>query len=310
MKQIIATPFLKWAGGKSQLLNQIDAFLPIELKNGEITEYFEPFLGGGAMFFYIAQKYPGIKKAYLYDINEELILAYKVIQKKVNELIDELEALQELYYSKTEKEREKLFYEIRESFNAEKSKTNFKVLSLSWIKRAAQLIFLNKTCFNGLFRVNNNGRFNVPFGRYKKPGIYQKENLIELSKVLQIAKLETNDFENIKKKVTTSSFIYYDPPYKPISTTSNFVGYSKNSFNDDEQKRLSELFRELANQGVKQLLSNSDPKSLNENDTFFDDLYKGFDIEKVFANRMINCNGSKRGKISEILITSYKNDKT
>jgi len=303
-KTFFVKPFIKWAGGKSQLLEQFEFYFPNELKDGIIVNYFEPFLGSGAVFFFISQKY-SIKKAYLSDINEDLVLTFSVVQKNVFELIEELSSLKSKYIKRDEKEREKYFYEIREIFNSEKEKINFKKYSSDWIRRAAKLIILNKTCFNGLFRLNRKGEFNVPFGRYKNPGILDENNLIGASKLLQIAEIFVTDFENIKNKLNDDFFVYFDPPYRPLSTTSSFTSYSKYDFTDDDQRRLATFYRELGINGNKLMLSNSDPKNENKSDNFFEKLYHNFKIIRVRANRMINCNGNKRGKINELLILNY-----
>ncbi len=285
----IAKPFLKWAGGKTQLLEQFVEYFPPELKNGSLKNYYEPFLGGGAVFFFIAQNYP-IKKAYLSDVNEDLVLTFSVVQQNVFELIDELTLLKSEYVNKDDHEREKYFYKIRELYNFERLKIDFNKYSTEWIPRAAKLIFLNKTCFNGLFRLNRKGEFNVPFGRYKNPGILDKENLISASRVLQIAEIFLTDFENIKNKINDDFFIYFDPPYRPISLTSSFTSYSKYDFTEDDQKRLAQFYGELGVNGNKLMLSNSDPKNENPADHFFERLYEKFNIIRVQANRMINWN--------------------
>jgi len=300
----VAKPFLKWAGGKTQLLEQFVEYFPLELKNGSLKNYYEPFLGGGAVFFFIAQNYP-IKKAYLSDVNEDLVLAFSVVQQNVFELIDELTLLKNEYIKRDDQEREKYFYKTRELYNSERIKTNFNKCSSDWIPRAAKLIFLNKTCFNGLFRLNRKGEFNVPFGRYKNPGILDQENLVSASRVLEIAEIFLTDFENIKNKINDDFFIYFDPPYRPISITSSFTSYSKYDFTEEDQKRLAQFYCELGVNGNKLMLSNSDPKNENPADTFFEKLYNKFNISKVQASRMINCKAEKRGKLTELLITNY-----
>ncbi|MBU1679804.1 MAG: DNA adenine methylase [Bacteroidetes bacterium] len=299
-----AKPFLKWAGGKTQLLEQFTKFFPLELKNGSLQNYYEPFLGGGAVFFFIAQNYP-IKKAYLSDVNEDLVLTFSVVQQNVFELIDELNSLKTEYIKRDDHEREKYFYKIRELYNSERIKIDFYKHSADWIPRAAKMIFLNKTCFNGLFRLNRKGEFNVPFGRYKNPGILDQENLVSASRVLQIAEIFLTDFENIKNKINDDFFIYFDPPYRPISLTSSFTSYSKYDFTEEDQKRLAKFYGELGVNGNKLMLSNSDPKNENINDDFFDRLFSNFNILRIKANRMINCKAEKRGKITELLITNY-----
>jgi len=299
-------PFLKWAGGKSQLLGQFQDYYPSELKTGHITKYFEPFLGGGAVFLDVVQKF-SIESASLNDINEELILAYKVIQRNPETLIEFLSKYAKQYFNLSEEERKSFFYEIRTNLNFQRFQINYKKYSENWIPRAAQLIFLNKTCFNGLFRLNKKGEFNVPFGKYKNPKIFDEENILDLSKILQIAEINAGNFYSTENMIDENSFVYFDPPYRPISKTSNFTSYSKYSFNDPEQIKLGEYFAKLNREkNAKLMLSNSDPKNENPDDTFFDDLFDDFNINKVNANRMINCNGNNRGQISELLITNYE----
>jgi len=299
-----AKPFLKWAGGKTQLLNQFHNYFPKELKKGELENYYEPFLGSGAVFLFIAQKYP-IKKAYLSDINEELVLTFNVVKNDVHSLIKELKKLKLYYLSLSEDKREENYYSIRESYNKEKPKIDFNNYSNSWIVRAAKMIFLNKTCFNGLFRLNRKGEFNVPFGRYKNPSIMDEANLFHVAGILEKAEIILTDFEKIKEYVTHNFFIYFDPPYRPISKTSNFTSYSKFEFNEDDQIRLANLYQELGVNGNKLMLSNSDPKNEDPSDDFFEKQYYPFNIKRVKANRMINCKGDRRGAINELIITNY-----
>ncbi|MEQ8168698.1 MAG: DNA adenine methylase [Candidatus Eremiobacterota bacterium] len=304
MSETTAKPFLKWAGGKSQLLQQFDNYFPSELKEGKIDFYFEPFLGGGAVFFFIAQKY-NFKQAFLYDINKELILTYKVVQKDVNKLIDLLYTYDVNYKRLNEDGRKAFYYEIRNDYNTIGYKINYKKYSSLWVKRAAQVIFLNRTCYNGLFRVNRQGGFNVPFGRYKNPKIVDEENLKKVSCLLKKAKIESADFGKINRKISEKSFVYFDPPYKPISNTANFTSYSKCVFDDSQQKRLAEFYKELHRKKSKLMLSNSDPKNEDENDDFFDRLYSDYHIYRVDARRVINSNPEKRGLIKELIIVNY-----
>ncbi len=299
-----AKPFLKWAGGKSQLLKTLNKFFPPDLKAGKIQNYFEPFVGGGAVFFEIAQNYP-IENAFLYDINPELILTYKVIQKEVGSLIELLDEYQYRYLKLGSKERKRFYYSIRDRYNQNRNKIDFHNFSMDWIERAAQVIFLNKTCFNGLFRFNQKGEFNTPQGKYECPKILDRINLLRVAKVLELAEIQCKDFREIKKDIRPNSFVYYDPPYRPISQTSNFTSYSKNGFGDREQIALANLFKEFNKIGIFQMLSNSDPKNTDPNDDFFDSLYHGFEIHRVPAKRMINSDSSKRGEINELIITNY-----
>lgn len=298
-----AKTFLKWAGGKTQLLPQLENYYPSELKNGNIDTYFEPFIGGGAVFFQIAQNY-NIKSAFLYDINPELILVYKVIQQAVEDLIDELDIYATTYPTLDTESQQKFFYKVREHYNSSRHKVKKKYSRL-WIPRAAQCIFLNKTCFNGLFRMNKKGEFNVPFGKYKNPKILDVDNLRASSELLQPAVVEVSDFAGIKEKVDDNSFVYLDPPYRPISKTASFTSYAANRFDEDEQVRLAHFFRQLDSKGTKIMLSNSDPQNENPSDQFFNVMYQGYQINKVEAKRRINCKGKKRGSINELIITNY-----
>ena len=299
-----AQPFLKWAGGKTQLLNEFNKRLPLDLEKGKLTKYVEPFIGGGAFFFYLNQKF-SFEHCYICDANEELVLSYRVIKKSVNKLIIELGALESEYLSKDDKERELFFYEVRNSLNKKLPEFDFKEYSSDWVERTAQLIFLNRTCYNGLFRVNRKGEFNVPFGRYKNPDILNEDNLKDVSTLLKTTQIILGDFTACREFVDDQTFVYFDPPYRPLNQTSSFTSYSKNGFTDMDQKRLVEFFKELDEKDAKIMLSNSDPKNENPNDTFFDDLFADYTIERVPAKRMINCNGSRRGNINELIITNY-----
>ena len=290
VKTTIAKPFLKWAGGKGQLLAEIDKRLPNELRTGQIDTYVEPFVGGGAVFFHIAQKYRDIKWFYLYDINPDLIRCYNEIRNNIDQVIKELSSLQQEYRRKRTKQKD-FYYQIRTEFNSECS--------------PAKLIFLNKTCYNGLYRVNKAGLFNVPFGDYKNPTICNEDNLRSVSSILQDAEIICCDFEKNKKYIAKNAFVYLDPPYRPLSPTAGFTSYSKEDFGNEEQIRLAEFCKEIDSRGAKFLLSNSDPKNENPKDHFFEDHYKEFTIERVKAIRAINCKASGRGQINEILITNY-----
>jgi DNA adenine methylase len=301
---LLAKPFLKWAGGKGQLLEQIKSFLPQELGEGKINRYIEPFLGGGAVFFYLAQTYP-FTEIILIDINPELVLAYQVIQKDVDILIEYLGKMQDEYLPLEQKGREKYYYQIREIFNQELKSLDFCVYSSEWIPRAAQIIFLNRTCFNGLFRVNSQGKFNVPMGKYKQPLICNSENLRLVSELLQGAKIYLGSYNQCQAWADKSTFVYFDPPYRPLNITSSFTSYSQHNFNDEEQIKLASFYDLLDKQGVKLMLSNSDPKNQNPNDDFFDDLYKKYHIHRLQASRAINSKAAKRGLIQEVLVINY-----
>jgi DNA adenine methylase len=296
-KQITAKPFLKWAGGKTQLLNEIEKRLPKGISTGQITSYVEPFVGGGAVFFYIAQKYPKIKKFYLYDINNDLINCYKTVQSNVYSLIESLKKLEAKFLPLDHNKRKEFYLEIREGFNRDKNENKSSEI-------VAKLIFLNKTCFNGLYRVNSKNEFNVPFGDYKNPKICNERNLLAVSRVLQKAEMICGDFTKSMKYINENTFVYLDPPYRPLNGTANFTSYSKDSFSEDDQIRLAEFCKEIKQIGAEFLLSNSDPKNEDKNDHFFEDNFRGFSICRVKANRMINCKAIGRGEINELLITN------
>ena len=301
-----ARPFIKWVGGKSQLLEQFENFYPDELRKGIIKNYVEPFLGGGALFFALSQRYK-IESAYLSDLNKDLILTYQVIQQRPNDLLDFLEQYQKDYDQTEPEKRKDLFLTVRRHFNLQRFEINYKKLSDNWIPRAAQLIFLNKTCFNGLFRLNSRGEFNVPYGKYKTAVIFDEPNILAVSKVLQRAEIQQADYTSCFDKVNENTFVYLDPPYRPISQTASFTTYTGAEFDDKEQLQLAQFFRKLDQEtGAKLMLSNSDPKNENPKDDFFEKAYSGYNIFRVSASRAVNCNGEKRGKINELLITNYQ----
>lgn len=298
-------PFVKWAGGKTQLIKQLNANYPQALKSGQIKNYYEPFLGGGAVFFDLVNQF-STEKFYLSDINEDLMLAYRVVQKKIGTLIELLDVYQQDYLKLAPVQRKAYFYQIREQYNQTRFQLNYQTISKREILHAAQLIFLNKTCFNGLFRHNKKGAFNVPFGDYKKPKILDVTNLLNVSQILQRVILCSADFNILEQyPLSEDSFVYLDPPYRPLNATSSFTTYSKTPFTETAQIRLAEIFRKLDQQGVKLMLSNSDPKNFDKTDDFFEIHYAGFHIQRILAHRMINRIGSQRGKITELLITNY-----
>ena len=299
-----AKPFLKWAGGKTQLIKKFQKFYPNELKAGKIDRYIEPFLGSGAVFFDIAQNYK-INSAFLCDINEELILTFQVVQKNVEKLIDCLEKHKKSYYRLNKEKRKEYFYKERKRFNQQKKDIDFDSFSEKWINRAAQIIFLNKTCYNGLFRMNSKGEFNSPVGSYSKPQIIDAQNLLRVAKLLKCAEIIRLNFSKITRRVTKNSFVYFDPPYRPLNNTAHFTSYSTFKFNEEQQYHLAELFKVLDKKKAKLMLSNSDPKNEKPDDNFFDNLYQDYHIHTVTANRMINSNKDKRGEVNEILVLNY-----
>jgi len=300
-----AKPFIKWVGGKGRLLGQFERYYPDELKNGAINNYVEPFLGGGALYFSILEKY-GINNAYLSDLNRDLVLTYNIIQKKHDDLLDFLEQYQRLYDETEIDKRKDMFLSFRKHFNEQRFEINYKKLTENWIPRAAQFIFLNKTCFNGLFRVNSKGEFNVPFGKYKTVSIFDPDNIMAVSAVLQNAEIVHAEYTNCYNKINGKTFVYFDPPYRPISQTSNFTAYNGAEWTDKQQMELAVFFQKLDREkGAKLMLSNSDPTNINPNDTFFEKAYRGYNFFKISANRAVNCNSAGRGKINELLITNY-----
>lgn len=296
-----AKPFLKWAGGKGQLLPQLDSLLPNDLEEREFT-YIEPFVGGGAMLFHMLQKFPNISKAVINDINPYLVTAYRTIKDNPDELIERLSTLEHQYNSlKNEESKKAFFLGARETFNEE---------TLDDIDRTKYMIFLNRTCFNGLYRVNAKGKFNVPFGRYLHPTICNTETIKADSKALNRVDITilNGDFERTLEYIGEGyNFFYFDPPYRPLNATSSFKSYSKEDFNDDEQIRLRD-FCALLNErdNIEWMLSNADCSAKNPEDTFFENIYSNFYINRVYATRAINANPSKRGKLTELLISNYE----
>ena len=293
-KTVALKPFVKWAGGKSRLVEQIEKLLPTD-RNNTLTKYAEPMIGGGALFFSFLSKYD-FEELYISDINDELINAYNIIKNDVYNLIAKLKEMQKLFLPMDKNSRKHFYYTTREKFNSmplnEKTAT----------EKAAQFIFLNKTCFNGLYRVNRTGQFNVPMGAYKNPAICDDKNLLNIHKALKNVTIVCGDYSLSKSFIDKDTFVYLDPPYRPISETSGFTAYNSDVFDDREQIRLSKFIDEINISGAKIVLSNSDPKNINKEDNFFDDLYKNYKINRVEASRAINSKGDKRGKINELLI--------
>ena len=294
-----AKPFLKWAGGKGQLLSQLSEHLPDRIYREPFT-YIEPFVGGGAMLFYMLQRFGNIKKVIINDVNEDLILAYRTIMSDVDKLICKLGEMEKDYLNITDQDgRSELFYEIRERYNQRIGDS---------IERISQLIFLNKTCFNGLYRVNKKGLFNVPFGKYSNPTICNADVLRADNQLLQSAKVEIfhGDYAQTLQYVDGLTFFYLDPPYRPLDATSSFTAYAKGDFNDDDQRALADFCHQLSDSGTLWMESNADCSAKNPEDTFFEDLYRNYRIERVYASRSINANPSKRGKLTELLIKNYE----
>lgn len=292
-----AKPFIKWVGGKGQLIEQPEALLPADFAERENVTYIEPFVGGGAMLFYMLQTYPNIKSAVINDINPDLTLCYQIVRDNPIELIKSLGTIQTAYHTlQTEEERKAFFLLQRDKFNTK---------SLNPIENTTIFFFLNRTCFNGLYRVNKAGKFNVPFGKYATPTICDAPTIYADSKVLQKVEILTGDFEQTFAKIKDNTFFYFDPPYRPLSSTSNFNDYSKEDFNDNAQIRLKLFCDRLNEAGVDFMLSNSDCLGKDGKDRFFDDLFIDYRIERVWASRNVNAIASKRGIITELLVRNY-----
>ena len=297
--RIECKPFIKWVGGKGQLLSEINKLYPVELGKN-INKYAEIFLGGGAVLFDILSKYK-LDEVYISDKNLELINTYKSIRDNIDILIKSLKEMEEEYISLDDENRKIYYYEKRQKYN--KLKINIEENN---IEKASLFIFLNKTCFNGLYRVNKKGEFNVPMGAYKNPKICDKENLKNVSKALKNVKIIYADYRESKDFIDEKTFVYIDPPYRPLNITSSFTSYTENDFSDKEQIELAEYIDLLNKKGAKIVISNSDPKNNNTDDNFFDELYKNYNINRVKATRMLNSNASLRGAINELLITNYE----
>ena len=297
--RIECKPFIKWVGGKGQLLSEINKLYPVELGKN-INKYAEIFVGGGAVLFDILSKYK-LDEVYISDKNLELINTYKSIRDDVGILIKLLKEMEEQYTSLNNENRKLYYYEKRREYN------NLKInIEENNIEKAVLFIFLNKTCFNGLYRVNKKGEFNVPIGTYKKPKICDEENLKNVSMALKKVKIVYADYRESEEFIDNKTFVYIDPPYRPLNITSSFTSYTENDFNDKEQIELAEYINVLNKKGAKIVISNSDPKNNDIDDNFFDKLYKNYNINRVKVTRMLNSNASLRGVINELLITNYK----
>lgn len=294
-------PFIKWVGGKSQLIEQLDAQLPADFDSLEDVTYIEPFVGGGAMLFYMLQHYPNINHAIINDINPDLTTCYRTVRDNPKELIASLQDIENTYLSlNTEEARKEFFMVVRNRYNEK---------NLDPIENTTKFFFLNKTCFNGLYRVNKKGLFNVPFGRYSNPTICNPETILKDSELLQRVEILNGDFEETFKYAQGNTLFYFDPPYRPLNDTSSFNNYTKEAFNDDAQIRLKKYCDRINDAGFKFMLSNSDGKSVNGEDNFFDVLYAAYQIERVLASRSINSNPNKRGELTEILVRNYADTK-
>jgi DNA adenine methylase len=271
-----AQPFLKWVGGKAQLLSQFDRFFPAKIEG-----YSEPFIGGGAVFFHLKHRFPQMR-AFLRDNNEELINTYRAVRDFPRELMQRLDEHLLLYRA----DRERYYYLVRSHHHLPQDHT---------VERAARVIFLNKTCFNGLWRVNRRGEFNVPIGSHKNPALYDRDNLLAASAALRDVELDVQDFRDTLNETQAGDFAYIDPPYVPLSATASFTSYTKEDFGADEQLELAAVFADAACRRVRVMLSNSDTPFVRK-------LYSDFEIHTVQARRAINRDGAKRGAISEVVV--------
>ncbi len=299
-KAVVPKPFVKWAGGKGNLLQQLEALLPTNFDDLENVTYIEPFVGGGAMLFHMLQHHKCIKRAVINDINADLIRSYYLIANEPQILIDRLNDIEENYFSVDYPERRDLYYAYRERYNSE---------GIHPDERAALFIFLNHTCFNGLHRVNAAGKFNVPYGRYKKPVICNEELIMADHRFLNSVELvirQPGDYKLIRQNLSRNApnFVYFDPPYRPINETSSFKEYSNDPFEDRQQEELKAFCDRLSNQNCLIMLSNSDSKT-EDGDSYFEELYQGYQFERIMAPRFINANGDKREKQSEVVIRNF-----
>jgi len=295
-KSIQAKPFLKWAGGKSQILNEIRRRYPAGL-GASITKYAEPFIGGGAVLFDVISNF-SLSDVLICDVNRELIHSYTTIRDNVDLLIDMLQGLESEYLLVNAATRKAIYYNNRDRFNTLKLKQD------KSIELAALFIFLNKTCFNGLYRVNSSGGFNVPQGSYKNPTICDEENLRAVSQALSNVEIIHGDYRLSRDFIDENTFVYFDPPYRPLTATANFTAYSGDGFNDEQQIELAQFIDLMSERGACVVASNSDPTNTDENDNFMDKLYSRHNIMRITANRAINSVGSGRGQIRELLIAN------
>lgn len=298
MRKIAAKPFLKWAGGKTQLLGQLTPYLPQRVTRKKFT-YVEPCVGAGAVFFWMLNTFPNMDKAIINDINEDLVNVYRIIASYPRELISVLSIFQDEYHAlKEDREKRKAwYYEKRELYNTRSQEP---------VIQAALFISLNRTCFNGLYRVNSKNQFNVSFGMAVTPTICNKVNLMAVSEALQKVEIRCGDFERtLDHTVGDDTLLFIDPPYKPISKTSNFNAYTQGRFDDNEQTRLRDFCMRLHEKGCKWMLCNSDVKAYDPEDDFFDRLYANFNIHRLISKRTISANVGRRGSVCELLITNY-----
>ncbi len=296
-RRIPAKPFVKWAGGKSSLLKILESQLPDDFDYHDKITYYEPFVGGGAMLFHMLQGHRNIQRVVINDINKDLIRCYQLVKENPETLIELLRPFEERYYELNEDERRLYYYKVRIEYNH---------TALTADQRAAYLIFLNHTCFNGLYRENASGGFNVPFGRYKKPKICNVDVIMADHKALSRVDIICGDYQKISSHLSNGyNFVYLDPPYRPLPGSNNFNQYSKSGFSDNEQVELKAFCDRLTAKGCHLMLSNSD--SINEDgSSFFEQLYEGYAFDRILAPRFINAYAEKREKQMEVVIKNYK----
>jgi DNA adenine methylase len=287
-------PFVKWAGGKSQILEEIRSKYPAGLGR-TITKYAEPFVGGGAVLFDVISRYD-MQEVYISDVNRELIITYSVIRDHVSDLVETLKKFEKDYLPASGECRKEIYYANRDRFNF------LKTAGKGNVELAALFVFLNRTCFNGLYRVNSHGAFNVPQGSYKNPTICDESNLTAVSEKLQGVEAVCADFRESRNFIDGKTFVYFDPPYRPLTATASFTSYAEGGFGDAKQTALARFIDEMSERGAHIVASNSDPKNANTQDDFFDALYANHNIIRISASRAINSVGASRGKISELLI--------
>lgn len=286
-------PFLKWAGGKTQLLPEIRNTYP-----SEMNKYCEPFVGGGSVLFDVLSHFQP-SEVLINDINPQLVNTYVQIKNNSDHVITMLNELQTDFWGKNNADRKIMYYNKRDEYNL-----SIKNNSKNWIEQAALFIFLNKTCYNGLYRINSKGEYNVPMGTYKRPPICDTDNLYSVSKSLQNVFIACGDYSVTESFIDNNTFVFIDPPYRPLSATSSFTAYSAQKFGDSEQVSLKNFTDKIASKGATFVETNSDPKNTNINDNFFDDLYKTYKIRRISAKRMINSKAANRGSIGELLISN------
>lgn len=299
-KTVIAKPFVKWAGGKGNLLETLEVLLPADFDDLQNVTYIEPFVGGGAMLFHMLNNHKNIRRVVINDINKDLVRCYQLIANSPDVLIEMLRVIETNYYQVNFSARKDLYYAYRDQYNGE---------NLHIDERAALFIFLNRTCFNGLYRVNAMGKFNVPYGRYKKPIICNEELIMadhHLFNSVELIIRHPGDYKFVRQNLSRNhpNFVYFDPPYRPLSATSSFKEYSNNPFEDRQQEELKHFCDKLSAQNCLIMQSNSDSKTEN-GDSYFEELYVGYDIQRILASRFINADPEKRKKLTEVVIRNY-----